>query len=359
ALEGWKRELAEYLVRPGRRSKRLGAIDLREPFEVLSFHLRERPGFAGDLSLHWVVKMVQPPRGDERRQRGAVGCTLLVDAETGVVRCQVEKRTSPRRRDGSGGKALLRRAGSGLPLAPTERSLRVFAFDPSLGVQLETAGINEVTLQVPWERDAGGRDALQPGPVGEYLEVVDRDPASGCFYAPVDLNDPNILAQDGLAPSESNPQFHQQMVYAVAMRTIRNFERALGRLALWSPRQFADVQLRHETSWHEEYVPSLRVHPHALREANAYYSPAKKALLFGYFPAPTGEESDGEGGLTVFTCLSHDIIAHEVTHALLDGIHRRFNEPSNPDVLAFHEAFADLVALFQHFSLPDVLRHQI
>ena len=28
-------------------------------------------------------------------------------------------------------------------------------------------------------------------------------------------------------------------------------------------------------------------------------------------------------------------------------------------MLAFHEAFADIVALFQHFSLPDVLRHQI
>ena len=28
-------------------------------------------------------------------------------------------------------------------------------------------------------------------------------------------------------------------------------------------------------------------------------------------------------------------------------------------MLAFHEAFADIVALFQHFSLPEVLRHQI
>jgi hypothetical protein len=61
----------------------------------------------------------------------------------------------------------------------------------------------------------------------------------------------------------------------------------------------------------------------------------------------------------VFTCLSHDIVAHETTHALLDGMHRRFQEASNPDVLAFHEAFADVVALFQHFSMPDVLRHQI
>jgi hypothetical protein len=40
-------------------------------------------------------------------------------------------------------------------------------------------------------------------------------------------------------------------------------------------------------------------------------------------------------------------------------MHRRFAEASNPDVLAFHEAFADLVALFQHFSLAGVLRHQI
>ena len=47
-----------------------------------------------------------------------------------------------------------------------------------MGIALETAGINEVTLQVPWERDRSGNDLLGPGPVGEYLEVVDRDPAS-------------------------------------------------------------------------------------------------------------------------------------------------------------------------------------
>jgi hypothetical protein len=220
--------------------------------------------------------------------------------------------------------------------------LRVYSFDPSLATQLETAVLNQATIKVPWEE-------LGSGPVGEYLEVVDCDPPSGCFYAPIDLNDGYLLAQDGLAPSEGNPQFHQQMAYAVAMRTIRNFERALGRLALWSPRVLTS----------EPFIRRLRIYPHAMREANAYYSPEKKALLFGYFPASASSSGDCLPGGIVFTCLSQDIIAHETTHALLDGMHARFIEASNPDVLAFHEAFADIVALFQHFSLPEVLRHQI
>jgi hypothetical protein len=44
---------------------------------------------------------------------------------------------------------------------------------------------------------------------------------------------------------------------------------------------------------------------------------------------------------------------------LVDGLRRRFVEPSNPDVLAFHEALADIVAIFQHYSMPEVLQDQI
>src|SRR4249920_4271674 len=96
---------------------------------------------------------------------------------------------------------------------PPYRRLRVYAFDPSLALRLKTVPIHEITIRLPWEE-------LQPGPAGEYVEVVDVDPASGVVYPPVNLNDPNVLAQDGLRPSEGNPQFHQQMVYAVAMATI-------------------------------------------------------------------------------------------------------------------------------------------
>jgi hypothetical protein len=233
---------------------------------------------------------------------------------------------------------------------PPFMRLRTYAFDPSL-TQLSTVSINAATLKIRWEVDKDGNDALQLGPVGEYVEVVDFDPASGCFYPPVDLNDPYLLAQDGLAPSEGNPQFHQQMVYAVVMKTISHFEHGLGRVALWSGHKTPDGKY--------VYVQRLRIYPHALREANAFYDPERKALLFGYFLASMSDPGNNLPGGMVFTCLSHDIVAHETTHALLDGIHPRFIEPSNPDALAFHEAFADIVALLQHFTYPEALRHQI
>ena len=235
---------------------------------------------------------------------------------------------------------------------PVFRKLRVYAIDPSLAAAHETAEINELTLSIPWENNPGGIPGLDPGkmigPIGTYLEVVDHDPVSDCVYSPVDLNETFVLANNGLTPSELNPQFHQQMVYAISMKTIDHFERALGRVALWAPRWLDGKKT---------FVDRLRIYPHALREANAYYHPGKVAVLFGYFPAPEG--SDIAAGTTVFTCLSHDVVAHEVTHALLDGLHERFSEPTNVDVLAFHEGFADIVALFQHFANPEVLRDQI
>lgn len=235
---------------------------------------------------------------------------------------------------------------------PASRHLRGYAFDPSLSLDIDSFDVNNIVYKIRWESRDDANVKFGPGPVGEYIEVIDFDPTIKKLYTPVDLNDPYILATDGLTPSESNPQFHQQMVYAVSMLTIQNFERALGRKIHWAPRLLS-------TQKYEEYVSRLRIYPHALRDANAYYSPQKKALLFGYFAATPASVARQMPGSLVFTCLSHDIIAHEVTHAILDGMHRNYNRPTNPDVLAFHEAFADIVALFQHFSFPDVLKHQI
>jgi hypothetical protein len=229
---------------------------------------------------------------------------------------------------------------------PAYRRVRVYAVDPSFSARLDTADINEVTLKVRWEK-------LEKGPVGEYLAIEDVD-AKGDRYDPVDLDDPRLLAQDGWAPSEGNPQFHQQMVYAVAMKTIEHFERALGRPVLWRPRPNPRNPNDDKT-----FVPQLAVRPHALRQANAFYSPQEVALQFGYFEAGADRPGEHVPGSRVYSCLSHDIIAHETTHAILDGMHRRFNEPTNPDVLALHEGFADIVALLQHFTIPEVLESEI
>jgi hypothetical protein len=229
---------------------------------------------------------------------------------------------------------------------PAYRRLRVYGIDPSFSVKLDSAAVNEVTLHIRWE-------PLKPGPIGEYLAVEDVDAASK-RYDPVNLNDPRLLARDGWTPSEGNPQFHQQMVYAVAMKTIEHFERALGRPVLWrhryNPKKPADDS---------QFVRQLAINPHAVRQANAFYSPQDIALKFGYFEADASDPGEHIPGSRVYSCLSHDIIAHETTHAILDGMYRRFNEPTNPDVLALHEAFADIVALMQHFTMPEILQSEI
>ena len=78
---------------------------------------------------------------------------------------------------------------------------------------------------------------------------------------------------------------------------------------------------------------------------------AEEGAAVRLFPASMAARRQVPGSW-VFTALSHDIIAHETTHAILDGLHRRFAEATNADRLAFHEAFADIVALLQHFTLP-------
>jgi hypothetical protein len=214
---------------------------------------------------------------------------------------------------------------------PKRRPLKIYASDPMTGRNLG----NRARVDVE-------NEDLKPGPSGQRLMVVDYNACTGKFYPPVNLNDPALLMQGGLEPSESDPRFHQQMVYAVAMRTLENFDKALGR------RIFLNKRGR-----------PLRIFPHAFYGANAYFDEELHGILFGYFRADESNPGENLPGQTVFTCLSHDIIAHEMTHAIVNRLRRNFLEPTNQDVLAFHEGFSDLVALFQHFSFIDVVKAQI
>ena len=217
---------------------------------------------------------------------------------------------------------------------PLYRPLRIYAADPA-AARLDGA---VTTVEIPFE-------PLAPGPSGALFDVDDFDGARGRYYTRVDLDQPFLLMQDGRTPAAADPQFHQQMVYAVATRVYFAFKAALGRNLSWG---FTD-----------HHRPQLRIRPHAFKERNAYYDRAAGEIAFGYYDADAEVASTDLPGGTIFTCLSHDIIAHETTHALLDGLRAYFTVPTGPDVLAFHEAFADLVAVFLHFEFPDVVKPAI
>jgi len=211
---------------------------------------------------------------------------------------------------------------------PLYRPLHIFALDP---MQPKLDG-KVAVVKVPWE-------PLEPGPKGRLFEVELADPTQKVPET-LDLEDRRVLLDSGVRPTTSDGRFHRQMVYAVCSSVYDTFHRALGR----------------DLSWGFRVRDRLLLRPFALlEEKNAFYDPAAGELKFGYFTvtySPTASD-------TVYTSLSHDIIAHELSHALLDGLRRHFTRPTNPDVLAFHEAFGDLVAIFHHFSYSEIVRAAI
>jgi hypothetical protein len=234
------------------------------------------------------------------------------------------------------------------PPARRTQILTIIAQDPSVKIRRRNPDTNkeeEVILTAQVEIPA---EELAPGPRGYRVQVIDYDSSSGVLYPPLEYrilenglyNDPFI--DEGETTLLNDPLFHAQNVYAIVMRTLWRFEYALGRRVSWS---FDGHQ--------------LQVAPHAFADANAFYSSRDRALLFGYFPKANGK-SNGDGkpaGASdmVFNCLSHDIVVHETTHALVDGLRKRYTDPSSPEQAGFHEGFADIVALLSIFSLPPVV----
>ncbi len=195
---------------------------------------------------------------------------------------------------------------------------RVIALDPS--VRGSDQRILTAEIEIPNEE-------LAPGPRGYRVQVVDYDASNKILYQPAPYRGSDLLKVP--TRPEKDRAFHARNTYAIVMRVLARFERALGRRVRWS-------FLGHQ----------LTIAPHAFLDLNAFYSKDDRAIFFGYYP--------GESGI-VFTCLSHEVIAHETTHALVDGLRANYTYPSSPDQAAFHEGFADIVALFSVLSLREVV----
>jgi hypothetical protein len=223
------------------------------------------------------------------------------------------------------------RATAGLP---NTWRLTIIAQDPSVRIRER---ILTAQVEIPAEE-------LLPGPCGYRVNVIDYDSTNNVIYNAAALAGQNGAHHDPFAEERTrkrssaafnrslleDPRFHAQNVYAIMMRILARFEFALGRRCSWG------------SDGHQ-----LHVAPHAFAEANAFYSKEDRGLFFGYFAGASGDP--------IHTCLSHDVVAHETVHALLDGIRPRYIEPSSPDQAAFHEGFADIVALLSVFALRDVV----
>jgi hypothetical protein len=209
------------------------------------------------------------------------------------------------------------------------RRWTVLAQDPGLlaagGKALTT------TVALPAER-------LERGPKGHRIHVIDYDASADRLYRSRRSNvesDPFAKVTD-IEALVANPYFHQQNVYALSMATLIEFESALGRPVPWG----------FENPSHQ-----LKIAPHAFADANAYYSRESESLNFGYFPDARGRR--------IYSCLSHDIVVHETTHALLDGLRPFYLSPSSIDQAGFHEGFSDIVALLSVFRSQEVIERAL
>jgi len=212
-------------------------------------------------------------------------------------------------------------AGKPIPAAEAEAgdTLRVMAYvqDPSMSDPLGLLNFSPSLLR------------LSDGPTSARIAVVDWDADKGRLEDPAGWDAQRCRFMFRSGPEQvplttehcERPQYHQVNAWAVIQSVLQLYEEpwVLGRAAPWA---FEGNR--------------LIVVPHAGYLDNAFYDRQSKSIQFYYF--------DG-ADRRCFTCLSHDIIAHETGHAILDGMRPLYHEDSSLETTAFHEFAADLTAI--------------
>lgn len=190
--------------------------------------------------------------------------------------------------------------------------------DPWVAARSPAAGIRP--FRIEWE------PGLADGPTSSRLAVVDFNADTGLLVAPAKWERKRhcFVGPRGEILDAGRCdlfQFHQVNVWAVAQSVLDLFEdpMALGRPIPWGVEG-----------------NRLILVPHAGFGENAFYDRHSKALQFYYYGDPDSPKH---------TCLSHDIIAHETGHAILDGIRPYYFQFSSAETAAFHEFIADLSAI--------------
>jgi hypothetical protein len=90
---------------------------------------------------------------------------------------------------------------------------------------------------------------------------------------------------------------------------------------------------------------NLSISPTAGRDLNAFYN--RQSLKFFYYP---------HAGKNVYFSDSADIVAHELGHAFLDAMRPDFWSVQSLEIWSFHEAFSDIVAMFNLMSYDKAIK---
>src|SRR5579862_1846983 len=107
------------------------------------------------------------------------------------------------------------------------RRLTALAQDPA--VRTKDGAIVCIATEIPAE-------ALDPGPWGHRIQVIDFDATTNELLAPLESNAYLDRAGRPVDPFDkpsnrtilTDPQFHAQSVYVTVMQTLARFERSLG-----------------------------------------------------------------------------------------------------------------------------------
>lgn len=178
------------------------------------------------------------------------------------------------------------------PSSAATATVRVFPQDPLVGP----------TEEIELPKEILGNKLSSP-----RMKISDR--------APIAIADPegNYTGYE-----VGTPQFDQVNAYAIVANTLSMYDKYLGRQAEWS------------------FRGPLTVVPHKGTGKTAYFNGREGSINFFEWQSPSL-------GKRVTTSQSADVIAHEIGHAVWDGLRPRAGYSNEAG--AFHEAFGDCSAL--------------
>lgn len=203
---------------------------------------------------------------------------------------------------------------------------------------------------------------LNPPIVGSRVNIYKQDPSIELKYRTVYLPEevlpgpsdakiqlqgvsslePNVEGDFIYKPETSPEEFDAAHTFAVARMVLTMFERQA---------KVLNVPLG-PWQWSGQSAVPISLYPDAGETRNAYYDRDERAVKFFHF---TTREAPGT---VIYTCQSLDIVAHEVGHAILDGLREDWWVDS-PLIGGLHESFGDLTSIFLILSQTDLVEYVV